>query len=78
MAEDGNATYASSSTSSGYLDEPSELSADEVVLVDESREREASATPTMLNRLNPDSVRSTKAEEGAMQSPETWQTLSST
>ena len=29
MAEDGNATYASSSTSSGYLGEPSELSADE-------------------------------------------------
>ena len=40
MAEDGNATYASSSTSSGYLGEPSELSADEVVLVEESRERE--------------------------------------
>ena len=51
MAEDGNATYASSSTSSGYLGEPSELSADEVVLVEESREREASATPTILNRL---------------------------
>ena len=40
MAEDRNATYASSSTSSGYLGEPSELSADEVVLVEESRERE--------------------------------------
>ena len=40
MAEDGNATYASSSTSSSYLGEPSELSADEVVLVEESRERE--------------------------------------
>ena len=51
MAEDGNATYASSSTSSGYLGEPSELSADEVVLVEESREREASAMPTILNRL---------------------------
>ena len=51
MAEDGNATYASSSTSSGCLGEPSELSADEVMLVEESREREASATPTILNRL---------------------------
>ena len=51
MAEDGNATYASSSTSSGCLCEPSELSADEVMLVEESREREASATPTILNRL---------------------------
>ena len=78
MAEDGNATYASSSTSSGYLGEPSELSADEVVLVEESREREASAMPTILNRLKiPDSVRSSKEEEGAMQSPKTCQTLSS-
>ena len=40
MVEDGNATYAGSSTSSGYLGEPSKLSADEVVLVEESRERE--------------------------------------
>ena len=39
MAKDGNATYASSLTSSGYLGEPFELSADEVVLVEESRER---------------------------------------
>ena len=39
MAEDGNATYASSLTSSGHLGEPFELSADEVVLVEESRER---------------------------------------
>ena len=51
MAEDGNATYASSSTSSGCLGEQSELSADEVMLVEESRKREASATPTILNRL---------------------------
>ena len=38
MAEDCTATYASSSTSSGYLGEPSELPADEVVLVEEGRE----------------------------------------
>ena len=40
MAEDGKATYASSSTSSAYLGEPSELSAHEVVLVEERVERE--------------------------------------
>ena len=51
MVEDGKATYASSSTSSAYLGKPSELSAHEVVLVEESREREASATSTILNRL---------------------------
>ena len=51
MAEDGNATYVSSYTSSGYLGKPSKLSADEVVLAEESREREASATPTILSRL---------------------------
>ena len=48
MAEEGNARLASSSTSSGYLGEPSALSADEFVLVEE---REASATPTILKRL---------------------------
>ena len=74
MAEDGNATYASFSTSSGYLGEPSEPSADEVVLMEESREREASATPTILNRLKSP----TASDLAAMQSPETWQTLSST
>ena len=78
MAEDGNATYASSLTSSGYLGEPFELSADEVVLVEESRERGISYVHNTKQTQIPDSVRSTKEEEGAMQSPETWQTLSFT
>lgn len=50
MAEEGNAC---SSTCSGYLGEPSELSADEFVLVEE---REASAMPTILNRLKSPTV----------------------
>lgn len=66
MVEDGNVIYVSFLIFSGYLGELFELLVDEVVLVEESWEREVLVMFIMLNRFNFDSVRFSKEEEGVM------------